>query len=1430
DPNNPNILYGGYNQLWKTENRGDSWTQISSISKAGRVRSIAAAPSDSRYLYIADYQQIFKSTNGGEEWNDITGSLPTSSGTLEYIAVKYDDPNTLWVVLSGYSTPGVYESTDGGLSWNNISTGLPPIPAYSMVQNYQATNDVELYLGTELGVYYKKGSNDWVPYNTGLPNVRTGEIEIYYSSNPGETRLRAASYGRGLWETPIEYEPTPMIFVSSTTIQKELSSVSPNQPNQEILKVELVTNGNLSPFHATSFTFNTSGSTNPGTDITNAKLYYTATSTAFSTSNQFGETIISPDGEFIITGNQELGNGRNNFWLTYDIPADAVIGNQVDAQCTSVVLDEPKTLLVSDPPGARVIAFDYCDAGAAELTYEYISRVTIGAIDNPSGKDPGGYTDFTSQVVDLNRGSSIDIFVENGVPYFADEVLVYMDWNIDGDFDDAGEVVFHSDPSGAMVFEGSFRAPLTAKIGITRMRVRLHDSQNGPLSEACGFSQWGEVEDYSVRISAWDPCAALNYLDYKASSIPGDYVSLGNEGTVIATADFDNSNSDPQDIGFSFKYNCEFFSQFVLNTNGFIKLGNTPPSSAALFFEDPRVASGGIFENNHPDDVNILSPMNIDLGPGTGTPEYRVHTSGVAPNRICTIQYKDVREAGSNPVPQFDNMQFQIKLYESTNVIEFVYGDWTPSGNQNDLRPVACGLKGSDSRDDQLLIVSKYNDQAWDDVFFSNSNDAFPPAIFYQEPPQSPKPDAGRTFRFNPRYNNDLGIYEIYSLGDASLYYSNPQPIAVNVVNAGKTLLTDIPVAMQVTGDNFYVESVIIPSLAPDESIIVSFPDLVATNVGNSNIYVHVVNDQDEDSSNNELTWEQNTNEFNCNYSSTHGPAEQRSFTPQADRIYAAKYPVSGTASVAAITAYITDDVNNIGKTVFGVILHGDGSIAGQSETYVIAAEDLGTWHNFDIITPPVFTDDAFYAGLAMEGSSPGNSPLGIQDENPARPDTYFESALDGSGLIELGQPYRLMVGALLAPTAPSAGFISGDQVICRGLSVSLGIQEYSGFIQWQESPDGLTNWVNVSGGSGSNSASYITSSLNVTTYYRVEVTQPTFAPVYSSVTSVEVLPLPGVAGPITGDEFICQEQGDVLYVVEEIANATSYVWSLPFGATGSSNTNSILVNFGTSSSGGEISVAGANDLCVGESSSLFVVSLEEHSPQVVEVIQPTCTVPTGSASIFDLPDYGWTLTLLPDGFIVIGLGFNFTFENLSPGTYQFSVEDEFGCLSIVTPEFTIDPQPAIPPTPLISAIDNILHSDSPSGNQWYDANGPIPGATGQDYVALVDGNYYVIVTLEGCESSPSNSINIIISSTEVVDEKMKAFVYPNPVSGQLILELRGNINPVPYEIHDAFGVLVLKGEVATKSFVNTKELVPGVYFIQIGKTGEASIRKFVKE
>ncbi|MEI7492236.1 MAG: T9SS type A sorting domain-containing protein [Bacteroidota bacterium] len=203
DPSNPQVLYAGYADIWKTTNRGTIWTKISTMNNSDKIRSMAIAVSNPQVLYVASPYKIWSTTNGGASWAEITGTLPVGSGSITYIAVKNNDENTLWVTLSGYNAYKVYESTNGGTTWTNISGGLPPIPAYAIVQNKQSVSEVQLYAGTELGVYFKKGTDNWIPYNTGLPNVKIGEIEIYYASNPQNSILRAATFGRGLWETPV---------------------------------------------------------------------------------------------------------------------------------------------------------------------------------------------------------------------------------------------------------------------------------------------------------------------------------------------------------------------------------------------------------------------------------------------------------------------------------------------------------------------------------------------------------------------------------------------------------------------------------------------------------------------------------------------------------------------------------------------------------------------------------------------------------------------------------------------------------------------------------------------------------------------------------------------------------------------------------------------------------------------------------------------------------------------------------------------------------------------------------------------------------------------------------------------------------------------------------------------------------------------------
>jgi len=206
DPTNPQILYAGYTDLWKTTNRGNTWTKISNVNASNKLRNIAICESDPNVIYMADDARIWKTTNGGTNWTNIL-----SSSSITSLCVKNSDPNTIWYTQGGYNTTSVFKSTNGGTNWVNISAGLPAIPMYSVVYNKLSGETEQLYVGSEVGVYYKNGDTDWVAFNTGLPNVKIGELEIYYNTqNPENSRLRAATFGRGLWESPIFIQVLPV--------------------------------------------------------------------------------------------------------------------------------------------------------------------------------------------------------------------------------------------------------------------------------------------------------------------------------------------------------------------------------------------------------------------------------------------------------------------------------------------------------------------------------------------------------------------------------------------------------------------------------------------------------------------------------------------------------------------------------------------------------------------------------------------------------------------------------------------------------------------------------------------------------------------------------------------------------------------------------------------------------------------------------------------------------------------------------------------------------------------------------------------------------------------------------------------------------------------------------------------------------------------
>lgn len=210
DPNNPSTLFAGYENVFKTTNRGNSWTQISNFSATGTIRSMAVAPSNSNVIYIATLTQIRKTTNGGSSWTVINNGLPNLN--ISYIAVHNLNPNILWVTFSGFSNGNkVYKSVDGGTSWVNVSGNLPNIPINCVVYENGTNNGI--YVGTDMGVYYKNDDLlNWEAFMDNLPNVQVNELEIFYPTG----KIRAATYGRGIWESGLFQANTPPVAQFNT--------------------------------------------------------------------------------------------------------------------------------------------------------------------------------------------------------------------------------------------------------------------------------------------------------------------------------------------------------------------------------------------------------------------------------------------------------------------------------------------------------------------------------------------------------------------------------------------------------------------------------------------------------------------------------------------------------------------------------------------------------------------------------------------------------------------------------------------------------------------------------------------------------------------------------------------------------------------------------------------------------------------------------------------------------------------------------------------------------------------------------------------------------------------------------------------------------------------------------------------------------------
>ena len=199
-------LFAGYNNLYKLSS--GAWVQQNTGTIGnGTIELVSVDPSNDNIMYIANGSTLYKSTNLGVTFTNVYSA---SSG-ITSIEVHSSDSNIVYLTTQG-SFGQVLKSTNGGATFTNISSGLPNIGKNIIVHQGRNT-DNPLYVGTDLGVYYRDDSmTSWQAFDTNLPNVSMTDLEI----NLEDGKLIAATYGRGIWQTniPVQIPATDVKFVS----------------------------------------------------------------------------------------------------------------------------------------------------------------------------------------------------------------------------------------------------------------------------------------------------------------------------------------------------------------------------------------------------------------------------------------------------------------------------------------------------------------------------------------------------------------------------------------------------------------------------------------------------------------------------------------------------------------------------------------------------------------------------------------------------------------------------------------------------------------------------------------------------------------------------------------------------------------------------------------------------------------------------------------------------------------------------------------------------------------------------------------------------------------------------------------------------------------------------------------------------------------
>ena len=227
-PHNPRTIYLGAERLFRSYDRGDTWTASPDLTRnIGRNdRPIMGvdgkAPMASKHDGAASYSNIVTisesyvvpgilwvgtndgnvqvSRDGGATWKNVIEKVPAApkEGHVSRVEASHFEAGTAYLTIDNHRVddhkPYVYKTTDFGETWTSITGNLPEGNVNVIREDPKNRN--LLYLGNEYGFYVTlNGGKEWKRFMNGLPTVRVDDILVH----PRDNDLIIATHGRSIW-------------------------------------------------------------------------------------------------------------------------------------------------------------------------------------------------------------------------------------------------------------------------------------------------------------------------------------------------------------------------------------------------------------------------------------------------------------------------------------------------------------------------------------------------------------------------------------------------------------------------------------------------------------------------------------------------------------------------------------------------------------------------------------------------------------------------------------------------------------------------------------------------------------------------------------------------------------------------------------------------------------------------------------------------------------------------------------------------------------------------------------------------------------------------------------------------------------------------------------------------------------------------------